>query len=196
MARSLAFALLAVWVTIACASAVPPAGDDDSELPPVADDSCARFGFQFTEGGCPEAECTLPLCSCPVEIRCIRGKNERCMSAVDCAVACAVEPDTFFSCAIDIAATVSMSGASSNRGRQAASARVVSAALAVARTRTVKSATASRVTVATALALRARKATCATGPRTAKASGVRLRREHSPAPASPKTCPRWSDPTG
>jgi len=103
MARSLAFALLAVWVTIACASAVPPAGDDDSELPPVADDSCARFGFQFTEGGCPEAECTLPLCSCPVEIRCIRGKNERCMSAVDCAVACAVEPATFFSCAIDIA---------------------------------------------------------------------------------------------
>jgi hypothetical protein len=69
----------------------------------VADDSCARFGFRFSAAGCPEAECAEPLCRCPAAISCIPGKNERCMSAVDCDVACAADPETLLTCAIDIA---------------------------------------------------------------------------------------------
>lgn len=86
----------------ACASSAPQE-DPDSHLPRVADDSCARFGFRFAADGCPEAECATPLCSCPLAVACIPGKNGRCMTGVDCDVACSVEPDILLSCSIDIA---------------------------------------------------------------------------------------------
>jgi len=89
-------------VGTACSSSSTPAAGDDSALPPVANDSCARFGFRFNAGGCPEAECAEPVCRCPALIGCIPGKNERCMSGVDCAVACSVDAETLLACAIDI----------------------------------------------------------------------------------------------
>ena len=99
----------AVWsLAFTCSFVGVSCGDgdtrpsDDSGLPPVADDSCARFGFVFTDGGCPELECAQPLCSCPAEIRCISGMNERCMTSVDCAAACAVDPTTLFVCSVSI----------------------------------------------------------------------------------------------
>src|SRR4051812_39275371 len=95
-----------VWPVLAaaCTSAAPtPPTADDATLPPVVDDSCARFGFRFSPEGCPEAECAEPLCTCPSPIACIPGKNERCMVAVDCNVACAADPETLLACAIDIA---------------------------------------------------------------------------------------------
>ena len=93
---------------LACALIGVSCGDgdarpiDDSVLPPVADDSCARFGFQFTLGGCPEPECAQPLCTCPSPIRCISGMNELCMTGVDCAAACAVDATTLFVCSVGI----------------------------------------------------------------------------------------------
>ncbi|HEX2670477.1 MAG TPA: hypothetical protein VHM25_06380 [Polyangiaceae bacterium] len=86
----------------ACASSAP-AEDPDSALPGVSDDSCARFGFRFNAGSCPDAECAEPLCSCPAAISCIPGKNERCMTGVDCSVACLTDPETLLSCSLDIA---------------------------------------------------------------------------------------------
>ncbi|HET7538863.1 MAG TPA: hypothetical protein VFK05_03300 [Polyangiaceae bacterium] len=87
----------------ACTSSAAPEISDDSELPPVADDSCARFGFQFTLDGCSAAACAEPLCTCASTIACIPGKNERCMTGVDCGVACSAAPETLFRCAIEIA---------------------------------------------------------------------------------------------
>jgi len=75
---------------------------DDFSLPPVIDDSCARFGFRFTLGGCPEAVCTEPVCSCPTPIRCIPGMNDRCMTGVSCDVACAADFETLFTCSVTI----------------------------------------------------------------------------------------------
>jgi hypothetical protein len=97
--------LLAAWAALgtACASSAAPANAEDSALPPVADDSCARFGFRFSADGCPEAGCAEPLCECPSTISCIPGKNGRCMSGLDCSVACAADPETLLACAIDIA---------------------------------------------------------------------------------------------
>ena len=88
---------------VACASSAAPASADDSTLPPVADDSCARFGFRFSAAGCPEAACVEPLCACPSPVACIAGKNERCMIGVDCSVACSADPATLLACAVDIA---------------------------------------------------------------------------------------------
>ncbi|HEY0464480.1 MAG TPA: hypothetical protein VGC79_09740 [Polyangiaceae bacterium] len=73
--------------SMACSSSTPPTSNDDESLPPVSDDSCARFGFRFSPSGCPEAECAELLCTCASGISCIPGKNERCMIAVDCGVA-------------------------------------------------------------------------------------------------------------
>jgi hypothetical protein len=100
-----ALALLSVWAAsgMACTSSALTANDDDSTLPPVTDDSCARFGFRFSLGGCPETECAEPLCHCPSTISCIPGKNQRCMSGVECSIACAADPETLLSCSIDIA---------------------------------------------------------------------------------------------
>lgn len=74
----------------------------DTTLPNVADDSCARFGFGFNTEGCSTTECLEPLCSCPAPIRCIPGKNGRCMTAVDCGVACAADPEVLLACAVNI----------------------------------------------------------------------------------------------
>ena len=98
--------LLTAWVAMGsgCASGAPPAAQaDDSALPPVADDSCARFGFRFDANGCPEADCAEPLCNCPSAISCIPGKNDRCMIGVECRVACSADPETLLGCAVDIA---------------------------------------------------------------------------------------------
>ncbi|HYQ26011.1 MAG TPA: hypothetical protein VER04_02295 [Polyangiaceae bacterium] len=105
--RPSAWPALALFVggalfALGCTSAAP-ASADDSSLPPVADDSCARFGFRFSPGGCPEAECAEPLCSCPAAIGCIPGKNERCMSGVACSVACSADFPRLLACAVDIA---------------------------------------------------------------------------------------------
>jgi len=94
---------LLAWALTACTSSALPASDEDAALPPVRDDSCARFGFGFSSDGCPEAECAEPLCSCPSAIACIPGKNGRCMTAVTCSVACSADAQTLLSCAIDIA---------------------------------------------------------------------------------------------
>lgn len=101
----LALTLLALWAAsgIACTSSAPAASTDDASLPPVADDSCARFGFRFSPDGCPPAECAEPLCTCSAStISCIPGKNERCMVGVDCGLACATDPETLLLCAIEI----------------------------------------------------------------------------------------------
>jgi hypothetical protein len=98
------------WLTLAGAIIGVSCGDGDiraksansDALPPVADDSCARFGFHFTEGGCPDAECAEPLCSCPAPIRCISGMDDRCMTGVDCATACAFDATTLFVCSVSI----------------------------------------------------------------------------------------------
>ena len=95
------FALSAALAAAACGG-VGEAHDDGPTLPPVVDDSCARFGFGFTAGGCPEAECAAPLCACPDPIRCISGMNDRCMTAVDCKVACAADAETLFVCSVSI----------------------------------------------------------------------------------------------
>jgi hypothetical protein len=99
-----AWRLLALAAVLAggCTSSALPRDSDDSSLPPVANDSCARFGFRFSADGCPEADCAAPLCACASTISCIPGKNERCMTGVDCRVACAADPETLFQCAIDI----------------------------------------------------------------------------------------------
>jgi hypothetical protein len=95
-------------LALACAFSGLSCGDgdtrpsDDAALPPVTDDSCARFGFEFTDGGCPELACAEPLCSCPSPIRCISGMNDRCMTNVDCAAACAVDSTTLFVCSVGI----------------------------------------------------------------------------------------------
>ena len=86
----------------ACSSRALQSDADDSTLPPVADDSCARFGFRFSPEGCPESVCAQPLCNCPSLIACIPGKNQRCMSGVDCSVACSADSETLLTCAIDI----------------------------------------------------------------------------------------------
>jgi len=91
----------AALVLAACSASDPPRNDDDA-LPKAADDSCARFDFGFTAGGCPEALCQQALCSCPAPISCISGMNDRCMSAVDCDVACAADPETLFICSVSI----------------------------------------------------------------------------------------------
>ncbi len=90
----------ALWGA-ACSSNAPPQGEDTA-LPPTVDDSCVRFGFRFTSGGCPESECQEPLCTCPTPIRCIPGMNDRCMSGLDCDAACAVDAESVFVCSIDI----------------------------------------------------------------------------------------------
>lgn len=95
-------------LTLACAFAPLSCGDgdvlptDSDALPPVADDSCARFGFVFSAEGCPDAQCAQPLCDCPEPIGCISGMNERCMTGLDCAAACAVDATTLFVCSVSI----------------------------------------------------------------------------------------------
>ena len=93
-------ALGAAWLVMGCGGDGEATHSDN--LPPVADDSCARFGFQFTEGGCPEATCAVPLCDCPTPIRCIPGMNDRCMSNLSCDVACAADPEELFTCSVTI----------------------------------------------------------------------------------------------
>jgi hypothetical protein len=95
----LALALIAIGCGDGDGDARP---SDDSSLPPVSDDSCARFGFTFTDGGCPELECAQPLCSCPTPVGCISGMNQRCMTGVDCVAACAIDPTTLFVCSVSI----------------------------------------------------------------------------------------------
>jgi hypothetical protein len=94
-------ALVSALIAVGCGDG-DAQSNDDSALPPVPDDSCARFGFRFTDGGCPELACAEPLCSCPTPIRCISGMNDRCMTGVACAAACAVDATTLFVCSVSI----------------------------------------------------------------------------------------------
>lgn len=96
---------LACWaalLAVACGESQSTASDEDAALPPVADDSCARFGFEFEQGGCPDAECAEPLCNCPTPIQCISGMNERCMVGLDCTAACAADMTQLFVCSVAI----------------------------------------------------------------------------------------------
>ncbi len=95
------FALYGACSAMSCSSAARPQ-DEDAALPPTVDDSCSRFGFRFTSGGCPAAACAEPLCTCPTPIRCIPGMNDRCMSGLDCDAACAVDAESVFVCSIEI----------------------------------------------------------------------------------------------